>query len=276
MFSTGIIDASNPINWGHPLTRGLLSWWKNIPGTRVGLTVRDLNRKTNASGDWSDTNQNKLVGSPHRPGGHAAWRFDGVDDYVDLETSRSDFGIVDEMSVAYWLKRLAPAGNGWHTLIADWEDNKGRTVHAGIHFNQYFDVRYLLDNGVEYDVRTSWLPTPDVWYHCVSTLRIGDEARLYVDGKLEDTISTSGRTDWFDTSPSSSFVLGNKSILIVGNNNWFDGEADDIMLWNRTLSATEATALYHATYSRQNPMHRYLPITFKVPTEGSGRKTVFM
>jgi hypothetical protein len=47
--SRGIIDTRNPIEWRHPLNRGLVSWWLPFGPWQGGGTLRDLARRNHGT-----------------------------------------------------------------------------------------------------------------------------------------------------------------------------------------------------------------------------------
>ena len=73
------------------------------------------------------------------------------------------------------------------------------------------------------------------WHHVATTYNDATNTiRLYIDGVLDDTITT---TDTISASGSSVSINDN------GSTGWF-GHADDLRVYNRELSATEIDALY--------------------------------
>jgi hypothetical protein len=75
------------------------------------------------------------------------------------------------------------------------------------------------------------------WRHLAVTLQSGD-VRLYVDGQIADQ-----RNDLFATFEASSKVR-----IGAGYNGarFFNGEIDEVAMWDRVLSAAEVQALYNA------------------------------
>ena len=80
------------------------------------------------------------------------------------------------------------------------------------------------------------------WYHMVITRTSGTTWKFYLDGSLITT-----RTETM--SVGSSWMLANYS-RVNGNNNtnahYFRGRFDEIAVWDRTLSASEISAIYNA------------------------------
>jgi len=176
-----------------------------------------------------------------RPNGFGAWDFDGANDYIDLGGTRSDLNLSD-YTVTAWFKM--GVSTGWRTFFGDW--NSGRTCHFGLMHDGRTITNYVHLNGTQYQVAGTLL-TDAVWYHVATTMQIGGDFQLYVDGMHDATTSISGTTGYTDTTPSSVFTIGQKW---AGGGNPFDGFVDDVRIYDRELSPQEVRQLYLESRNR--------------------------
>ncbi|PXF60218.1 MAG: hypothetical protein C4B59_09685 [Candidatus Methanogaster sp.] len=165
-----------------------------------------------------------------------ALRFDGVDDYVEMPDSPLwNFGTGD-FTVSFWFTKL-DTGRG-HTL------SFGSMGH-GNNLNFDFDDK---DSGGK-GVWVYWMGgggIPRVWtttayhdsnWHHLSFVRMGDVFKLYIDNNYIDQTTDSGNIQ----------IIGN---LCIGRNNYnggqnyFNGIIDEVLIYNRALTADEIKSHY--------------------------------
>ncbi len=79
------------------------------------------------------------------------------------------------------------------------------------------------------------------WHH-VLVVRNNGSLKLYVDGTLED--SETGLTGTF--TPTQPLLLGYWDHQSYSPNYYYTGDIDDLRVWSRSLSASEATSLNSA------------------------------
>jgi hypothetical protein len=78
----------------------------------------------------------------------------------------------------------------------------------------------------------------DNWYHAVAIYKSDPPSvELYFNGSLVDT--DSGTPDDFDTS--ANLTIGSNS----GTNNYFDGQIDDVRIYDRALTPIEVETLFN-------------------------------
>ena len=184
---------------------------------------------------------------------HKALNFDGVDDYVDTNALRTDLGITTEYTIAVWFK-LSIASGEWQTVIGDWGDpGAGRTAHLGIHERSNIIDNYVYLNSKQYHVSSGIVAQEGVWYHVVSTLKIGTSFEIYINGELKGSTDLSGTTSFTD-SPTHTFKIGNRG---DGRNN-FKGTIGEVCIYNRALSESEIKYLYHNPFDPIDPEHLVL------------------
>jgi hypothetical protein len=223
------IYLPQPVNSRHSLNRGRLAWWMTVPGLYGGNKLHDLcglNSGTltnmgSASG-WRPT---------PRPGGFGHLLFDGTDDLVSCPHIS-----LNQMSVGCWFYNTSSAAS-FKTFVCDYTNaNATSTGLAWIlripSINSNTQVEFYTNSGTFTNlvapVSTIALNT---WYRILCTYD-GAARRIYINGKQVATDSYSG-TIITTTNPiriGASATAGE----------YMQGNLDDVSLWSRALSATEA------------------------------------
>ena len=164
--------------------------------------------------------------------------FDGVNDYVSIPNS-VNLGMNKDITLSAWfysaqiprpyaaiVTKSDGSENVWEMRFDYW-DNKTQIV-AKI-------------NGVYTQYGLSDIIQPNKWYHAVWTYD-GSTAKLYLNGVQNSSISKSGEMS-----------LGNYNVNIGaranGYNPW-NGSIDEVMILNRSLSASEIYQLYQNQSAR--------------------------
>jgi len=171
--------------------------------------------------------------------GRTCLSFDGSkDQYVDLDAFRSTLSGQNAGSLSMWFKASSVTAE---VLFGWYEDDNNRG------YAQFTGGALQVNN----HVAGSWLnPTKTQttfqagqWYNVLWTFEFG-EIKCYVNGQPETVINPT-----LDNSP---LAIGTNKLLI-GASYWngavqssitFDGFIDDVRIWSRVLTASEAAALY--------------------------------
>ena len=165
-----------------------------------------------------------------------ALSFDGVGDYVNCSNDISlDF--TDAITIGAWVKRPNFGSDG---LIAGKTNGDSRV--AGYSLFSYTD-------GLEFNFYSGAWPwqrtTPRVtisaneWHHVVGTFD-GNNAYLYVDGNESASLAYSGT---IAAATGYSFHI---SFWRPGLPEYFNGSIDEVVVYNRALSAEEVQQLYQS------------------------------
>ena len=184
-----------------------------------------------------------------------AFSFDGVDDYVIVPNSSSLQTLAENFSIEAWVRpESLPSGDPYY--------DKGIVVREG-----YVRGFALMTKGSVFGM---WIGggsgtglaalsspiTPNRWYHVVGTYD-GTTARIYVNGELEGTKPAS--LIHYDTP----IKIGTSQI----NERFFDGQIDEVTIYDRTLSVEEIDTLYGGcTVSAPTDMVLYWPFDEEVGT----------
>lgn len=238
-----ILDCRCPIDWSHPLNRGLVSEWAGVPlsGWIGSNKLRDLARGGKNPNDGTLTGMafppsstSGWQGTRGRVGGYGCLAFDGSNDYVDCGTVSS--AALSQVTLAAWMYRSSssnPMYAGWTTvspnrLMLEWKNdgNFYGTTDDGVVSNYPF-----------------FSNSATGWHHFVlvfnGSLAQTSRVAVYYDG-VSQSLTQGGGGNPTVTHQSGSFTIGvNTSASLFGN-----GAADDVTLINRALSSTEVAVLY--------------------------------
>ncbi|HEY9172666.1 MAG TPA: LamG domain-containing protein, partial [Verrucomicrobiae bacterium] len=216
-----------------PAPPGLFAWWTGDD------TAEDC------VGFFHGQLRNGASFAPGKVG--KAFRLDGVDDFVEMPNVVKSNGA---FSFAFWMKADAFTHDRY---MGPFCQENGSTVRS-----EYKGWFYYTGNSSSFhslgmqgtwtdettlDGRVVQALQPGVWYHVVTTYD-GVKLRQYLNGALRNEASYAGK------------ALGNPWPLRVGKltafptsghvTAYFHGLLDEIMFFNRSLSADEVAAVYAA------------------------------
>ncbi|MBD3163611.1 hypothetical protein GF323_00245 [Candidatus Woesearchaeota archaeon] len=224
------------------LEKNLVSWWRmdDANTTGQGALVEDYMNRNNgtAYGNASQTDAGRLG---------KGFKFDGSGDYIDVGMAGFDPG---NFTVSLWLNmKNVNAGNErifnnyanvatkWWMLQKTSAGNLAWRVDDDI--SGFEEAAHPLSN-----FRAS------EWYHVVG-VRNGTDILLYVNGSLVAS----------DTGLGASVIIDSPNNVQIGKDadaagSYFNGMIDEVMVFNRSLSSGEISALY----SLGQKKHRFIVI----------------
>ena len=214
--------------WGNSLAVGLLGHWRFDEGE--GTTAID------ASGNGYD---GTLHGGPAWTidEGRPALRFDGVDDYVNIEGTDNLLDDGSAISLSVWVKLAALPSNG--TIIV------GRyALYYLFHRSDGIleSVIYPEEGNDEYRVTTEGMPL-NVWTHLVLSFKANEALKTYINGVEVN----SAATELVMRSQSGDLGIGNAEDRhgngSVDPSYFFKGLISDVRVYDRVLSEDEIKAL---------------------------------
>ncbi len=168
-----------------------------------------------------------------------ALSFDGVDDHATM--ARANLGVIGH-TIEAWVKTTstatgsAYAGNPALAVLGDNDNNIGMTFGVDNGFVQYNHY-----NGVWNTLNGSIAVNDGAWHHIAVTHNIDNTVTIYVDGVSDNTGSFAISTN----SEYTSYNLIGASILngsAGSNDNYFDGEIDEVRAWTCAKSAADISA----------------------------------
>lgn len=237
------------INWGHPLSKGLVGCWLMNEGAGDRIYDLSLNGNDGEIGVQFPKWISGLTGS--------ALDFDGVSDSISLPSSNVVFPDNNNWTTDVWFNIQSNTGNG-RIFAAHYSAVAGSAIG---HLSGNDDYRFYFrdgDNNVTISVIKTGLGL-NTWNFGVATYN-GSVLKVYVNGALEFI-----KTDDFKGYGSFPAEFG----AFDGDQFEFPGLIDSSRIWNRALSPQEVSELYLNPYG----MFEHLPIWMFptiVPTVAAG------
>ena len=228
------VNASNPVNWDHPLNRGLVSWWLPLPGRQGGLRLWDLCGRNHCS----------LQNGPGWVGGrngYLAVERDGSNDLI-LSDSVVPFNLSKlTVSIVFSLPSLPSAYKG---LTGQWKDDGGASQRSYVLGTTSGNSLYALTStdgsyqaAREFGDGTAALTAGKV-HHGVLAYTSATGAVLYMDGAQR---ATNGQTGNLHSS-TDAFRIG--AMGFASSFQYLAAKIYECSVRDRALSASEVLALY--------------------------------
>jgi|GEM_PF-840618 len=164
-------------------------------------------------------------------------------------TSQIDLGTninPAKFSLSFWINQTNTKTNAFNVPISKYNNNQGFEIQTGN------GTGYTLPNG------TSWQGIGDTsklnlnkWYHLVATFD-GNYAKLFINGTQKRCILAPAQTTYVDSMYQPNYSSGSNHLLIgnrpidVAYNFHYEGNIDDIIIYNRALTTAEVKQLYVA------------------------------
>jgi hypothetical protein len=178
-----------------------------------------------------------------------AYQFDGVDDWIQVEddsTLRLENG-----TVTAWLK-YASLEKMALIYKQDLEDPYQIMSNYAVELNDYFQIAGIgprilgnYSNGCDPAQGGNWTYfTPgsdlsDSFWHQLTLVYDDSLMKIFIDGNLAGSITTPNQK--MNACPGSELFFGRAWQQFPL---WYQGQLDDIAIWNRALSSEEITQLY--------------------------------
>ena len=189
---------------------------------------------------------------------NSAYSFDGDGDYI---TSTNAFGGgQNPMTFSFWAK-TSQGESRMAVMTQDCDTEEACASSFGLVLNKFLNSAVVCENGHMDTSPQSFGYAQPAHYGTVQTqtansgwnnyvLVIGTDEnylynnfKFYVNGAELPTNCDHNWDSWeYDFPSGFSLVVGKGNPTIIEN--FFDGEIDDIAIWNRALSPTEITELY--------------------------------
>lgn len=236
-FAPNAVNLGQPVNWSHPLNRGLQAWYLCLPGGPRGMRWLDLCNRNH--GDLTNMVGAANWGGPlGRPGGNGSLDFDGSNDYVECGTS-SILELGGHMTISLWYK---PNGNytGENSLVGRSDSGGNKAPYVVAFGSGAADNKFNLWVNTARPLDSVFTLSTDTWTH-VTITRLGVAGAwnlaMYINGKLDNTATSAVNPDLTGTQNTTIGKFGGYGAGLGYNGK---GRIDDVRLWNRGLSAAEA------------------------------------
>lgn len=235
------------------LTDGLVGHW-TFDGKDLTPNVRDVSSNgvngylTNFTS--TTTNIGKLG---------QALNFDGINDAVNLGNGVLEV-LGDKLTLSAWVNANYVDGTDERAIIRK-ETNKWNLILDNTNV-----FRFEINTGSCCQVLLgTTVPKPNTWYHVVGVYD-GAKMNLYVNGVVDNSIDYAGGNLTGDASNPT--IIG-ASYSGSYFNNW-NGEIDDVRVYNRALSANEVQQLYNLGKALTKPPNNLGLVGYWPFNEGSG------
>ena len=207
-----------PIDPSHPLAKGLVGYWPMLENGGVITQDASLNGNTGT-----------IVGATWVAGKFGpCLSFDGSDVVTTGVTFNNP-----QFTYSFWAKSNVATGGPYYALF----EGAARTRNIGIKEATYkwqvWENKLIGDNAI----------VAGTWYHVVYTHN-GTTGKLYIDAIEEDSKE-------YSLLSGGAFGIGAYNPASPAYN--FNGLIDDVMLYNRALSAREIADLYTNPFGMSQP-----------------------
>ncbi|MDC0215353.1 T9SS type A sorting domain-containing protein [Candidatus Marinimicrobia bacterium] len=161
--------------------------------------------------------------------------FDGANDYINVGNATA-LKIAGDVSVSAWV-RIDDFDNTHATVFSMHDSFNGYSIRKESTENK---LSFIVGDGTDRVRVTTGTLSTNTWYHIVG-VNDGTDSKIYVNGALVNTAAQSN-----PAASSGEFLIGAHFSSLTGNNNrWWDGNIDEIAVWNDELTASEVSTIYN-------------------------------
>ena len=165
-----------------------------------------------------------------------AMEFDGTDEYVSAGND-SSLNITDNLSVSVWIHT---SDNGLQTTVNKDQGSGTRVWNISMGAGTVSCIFRGATNG---SASSSTNLADGAWHHIVATYEPSNAVKLYVDGALLVTDSTS--------IPASLTSAATVPVYIGAYSNYasekYAGDIDEVAIWNKVLELEDVQTIYNST-----------------------------
>lgn len=238
------VNSSQGNFQGTSLNNGLVGYW-SFNG--LDLTDRAYDRSGNSNDGYlvnMATSTSKVSGKVGQ-----ALNFDGTDDYVNA-FSGATLDDLPSPTYSAWIKpRSAGGGRGTIVSKSDTASVIGLTYIFFDNVTATNGISFLRDTtgitDIGYTTVNNTVPLNE-WTHVVVTwdgsIGNANNVRIYINGtESAYQISDTG-VGTLESDAANNFTIGARSL--TGSQRYFDGAIDEVRVYNRVITASEAKQLY--------------------------------
>jgi hypothetical protein len=222
------INMQDPVNRQHPINHGRVGWWIALHGLDGGAFLYDLMGLV--SGTLTNMGSGSGWHTPTRKGAFGHLVYDGSNDYVQMPYTAA-LNCTGGITIAAWI--FLTSAFGGKVVVG----KPFTTTHTSPFFDwlMYINSTVTFRIGTQVQTSTSSI-TQSVWTR-IMLVADGTNWNFYLNGILDKTLTLA-------VLPTNTNSQGVRIGANVAAGEVFTGGIDDVAVWNRGLSATEAQADY--------------------------------
>jgi len=242
----------------------------NVVDTGVGSNDGTLN-----GGD--NTSDKSVTGKINR-----AFNLNGSDDFINInDVLTNDLATTTKGTWACWIKPVDATPSSIDILISFNDTDANTFIHIRIKTDGKLRAKATDAGTAQWQLDTDNVVLSDNTYTHIAIVQDGTFPVIYIDGvAVAQTFSTStDKTIWFnDLAGLDNGRIADRNVDGGGETNHFNGEVDDVRIYNTALTSSEISAIYNAgngTEENQNIFTGILEsIQFKGKEKGGFKSPV--
>ncbi len=183
----------------------------------------------------NEPNQNKVS--------NYSMSFDGTSSYINI--SDYIFGGLSSLSISCWYNLDSISTD--QAILAKWVEDRAILLYHDAPNGWKF---LLSTSSGDVTLQSTFVATINTWQHLAVTYESGVGVKIYLNGVAQSSAVQSGTA----VTPSpSEFNIG-RDALTGSNTRYFNGQLDQLSIFDYALSASQVSTLYGGGTSVVNPM----------------------
>jgi len=162
-----------------------------------------------------------------------AMEFNGTDEYISAGNP-TELQFTSSFSISGWFK----SSSATNQRIVSKDDGTNRSYLVQLQSNGVVRGTVFKSGSGQNNDSSSGFADGD-WHHFVFTFENGVGTKLYIDN---GTPTVNASANAVDNDPSI-FTIGTRGDGL----NYFNGDIDEVAVWNKVLDATDVATIYNAT-----------------------------
>lgn len=248
----------------------------DIFGDNSGIALYTLDYDaSDESGNYDGTPSNVTFGVD----GQINWgaSFNGSSSKIDLPNLGTGVSGSSARSVSAWIK-LDDTPSGFETVYASGSGSNGSAFAFFVTSSKKIRLYYY---NRQYD--SSTVLNVGQWYHIVVTYNGGNiqgsvNSNIYINGNVETISDAGGTATGVASTTNSNYSIGYER---ASTNYYFDGEIDQVRIFNKALSQNEVdtlnleTATVHTATTDDNAYQAFNVGYWKLDNNGDDEKNTY-
>jgi len=234
-----ITDASNTSAW--------FDWNKSVKG----YWAMDFRNSTDVFDNSTYSNFGTISGAVANISGKRgdSFTFDGVNDLININTAVGDLAATTKGTWSAWVKPVDATPTAQDEIIAFANGDQTDMIHLMIDITTgNFRINAINNGAALWQVATDVAPFSDNTWTQIALVQDGVSPVLYVNGVAPaQTFSIStDKTIWFNNLVMNNGRIGTRFWDATEGDGGlpFNGNIDEVLIFDRALSANEIKALY--------------------------------